>query len=136
MDPQIVTLLQTAREAAKNAYAPYSSFTVGAALLATDGTCYSACNVENASYGLTSCAERNAIYKAVSEGKRTFTALALAAPQCVTPCGACRQVLKEFVSTDIDIYMTTLEGTEIRSTTLSKLFPDAFNFDANEAKLR
>lgn len=134
MDTAIVTLLQAAREAAQKAYAPYSSFTVGAALLATDGTCFSACNVENASYGLTSCAERNAIYKAVSEGKKCFQAIALAAPQCVTPCGACRQVLKEFVATDIDIYMTNLDGTEVRTTTLSKLFPDAFNFDANEQK--
>lgn len=123
-------LMQAAREAAQHAYAPYSNFTVGAALLAEDGRCFCACNVENASYGLTSCAERNAIYKAISEGVHAFRALALAAPKCVTPCGACRQVLKEFIPTDFPIYMTDLTGTKTASTTLAQLLPDAFVFDA------
>jgi cytidine deaminase len=119
-------LLRAAREAAQHAYAPYSHFTVGAALLTSQGKVYSACNVENASYGLTSCAERNALFKAVSEGERAVVALALASPTCVTPCGACRQVLQEFASGECKIYMTDLAATRVVETTLAQLFPQAF----------
>jgi cytidine deaminase len=94
------TLFRIAEEAALKAYAPYSKFRVGAALLAEDGAVFSGCNVENRSFGLTICAERTAITKAVSEGRRSFTALAIAAPDSavpVGPCGACRQVLSEFM---------------------------------------
>jgi cytidine deaminase len=93
-------LLAAARRAAKNAYAPYSKFKVGAALLCKDGSVVTGCNVENASYGLTLCAERVAMGRAVSEGKRRFVAIAVAAlgkrGANVRPCGACRQVMVEF----------------------------------------
>lgn len=126
MSPEV--LMQAARDVARHAYAPYSKFCVGAALLTQTGHLYCACNVENASYGLTSCAERNAIFKAISEGEKTFVALALAAPTNVSPCGACRQVLQEFVSADFKIYMTTLTGTQFVETTLAQLFPTPFQF--------
>ena len=93
-------LFNKARKAADLAYAPYSKFRVGAALLAGDGTVFSGCNVENRSFGLTVCAERNAVFKAVSCGQRSFKALAISTPDSedpVGPCGACRQVLSEFM---------------------------------------
>lgn len=91
-------LMKMAIEARQNAYAPYSHFAVGAALLAESGRVYTGCNIENASYGLTCCAERNAIFAAVGVGERRFKMLAVAAdsPEPVAPCGACRQVIAEF----------------------------------------
>ena len=91
-------LIECAIEARQQSYSPYSNFAVGAALLCEDGTIYKGCNIENASYGLTNCAERTAIFKAISEGHRKFKALAVVADTegpC-SPCGACRQVMKEF----------------------------------------
>ena len=92
-------LVARAKEAMKNAYAPYSKFQVGAALLAKDGRVFTGCNVENASYGATNCAERTAIFKAVSEGYREFDAIAIVASSgdYASPCGICRQVLAEFM---------------------------------------
>lgn len=91
-------LMKIACKARQNAYAPYSRYAVGAALLAESGKVYTGCNIENASYGLTCCAERNAIFAAVGAGERRFKMLAVAAdsPEPVAPCGACRQVIAEF----------------------------------------
>lgn len=91
-------LVQAAFDAMEHAYAPYSGFPVGAALLCTDGTVYTGCNVENAALGAAVCAERTALVKAVSEGKRSFSRLAVASksPEPCTPCGLCRQMLAEF----------------------------------------
>lgn len=121
-------LLQAAAEARKNAYAPYSRFPVGAALLATSGKIYRGCNIENISYGLTVCAERVALWKAVSEGERDFLALAVVGgdlPVCF-PCGACRQVMIEFAP-DLEI-ITGQPGKSLILRQLKDLLPDAFNF--------
>lgn len=114
-------LLKAAHEAASLSYAPYSNFHVGAALLAEDGRVFAGCNVENASYGLSMCAERVAIGKAVSEGVLAFRAIAIVAREkapCV-PCGACRQVLNEFAP-DLTLF---LDGQTFQ---LSELLPEAF----------
>lgn len=92
-DKQLIAL---AAEARRNAYAPYSHYTVGAALCTASGRVYTGCNVENASFGLTVCAERTATVKAISEGEREFVAIAVVTENGATPCGACRQVLAEF----------------------------------------
>jgi cytidine deaminase len=126
-------LCTLAREAAQKAYAPYSHFTVGAALLAESGAVYTGCNVENSSYGLTVCAERVALFTAIAAGERRFRALALSAPKVVTPCGACRQVLAEFCDADFPISMTDHEGSKIRTMTFQELFPTPFAFDTPQA---
>ncbi len=123
-------LLAEARVVARRAYAPYSQFTVGAALLGEDGRVYTGCNVENSSYGLTVCAERNALFHAVAEGCRTFRGLALVAPRAVVPCGACLQVLAEFCGKDFPIVMGALDGDEVRHVTLGELLPSAFRLAA------
>ena len=118
-------LLQHAVEARMAAYAPYSNFQVGAALLAENGEVFTGCNVENASYGMTICAERVAVFKAISEGVKTFKAIAISVPGGGAPCGACRQVLNEF-SPQLKIILGDEFGSSLRETTLDNLFPSAF----------
>ncbi|HVA91667.1 MAG TPA: cytidine deaminase [Chloroflexota bacterium] len=121
-------LIQAAAEAHARAYAPYSRFKVGAALLGESGRIYKGCNVENVSYGLTSCAERNAIFGAVLEGERAFRAVAVVtgAETPTAPCGACRQVLVEFAQGgDMAVVLATLAGDR-HVTTLSAIFPLSF----------
>ena len=121
----LVQLFAEARKAADFAYAPYSRFRVGAALLAADGTIFTACNVENRSFGLTVCAERNAVCKAVSCGQRSFTALAVSTPDSQTPvgpCGACRQVLSEFMDAASPVIFGG-SGEERVETTIGVLYP-------------
>jgi cytidine deaminase len=119
-------LVKRARDVLRHAYSPYSTVQVGAALLAKDGRIFSGCNVENASYGLTLCAERSAIMKAVSEGAREFTAIAITTnrERALMPCGACRQVLSEFAP-KLRVLVVGTSG-ERRETTLEALLPEAF----------
>jgi len=119
-------LIKKAKRARERAYAPYSEFKVGAALLVKSGKVYTGANVENATFGLTVCAERVAVFKAVANGEKDFVKIAVAAdkPDPVTPCGACRQVLSEF-SPDLKIICANLEGKTERYT-LRELLPEAF----------
>lgn len=119
-------LIAAARQAREQAYVPYSRFPVGAALITEDGTLYTGCNIENASFGLTNCAERTALFKMVSEGQRKFTAIAVVADTDgpVSPCGACRQVLTEF-GPDARVYLTNLHG-DVTETTVAELLPGFF----------
>ncbi|BBM82628.1 cytidine deaminase [Candidatus Uabimicrobium amorphum] len=122
-------LIEAAKEVRKNSYAPYSKFKVGAAILCQDGEVYVGCNVENASFGLTCCAERNAIFNAVAMGKSKFSAIAVVvnSPQPCTPCGACRQVLNEFCN-DMDIIMVNIRGRmKVEITPLNELLPRSFD---------
>lgn len=126
----MASLVAAARDAAKNAHCPYSGYHVGAALLAADGRVFRGCNVENASYGLTLCAERNAITTAVAEGCRDFRALAIAggtAEAPAFPCGACRQVMVEFCGPDFPVIVAALEGGEPKTIPLGELLPHSFN---------
>ena len=119
-------LIEIARQYRENAYTPYSHFKVGAAVLTASGKVYGGCNIENSSYGLTNCAERTAIFKAVSEGEREFAALAVIADTdgpC-SPCGACRQVIADFRIPRI--IMANLKG-DVKTTTLGELLPFAFS---------
>jgi len=118
-------LLAAAEAARARAYAPYSRFAVGAALLCDDGSVVSGVNVENASYGMTMCAERTAVFAAVASGRSAFRAIAVAGPPEVTtpPCGACRQVLAEF-GRDVRVLYTTAAGYE--ATTVGELLPATF----------
>ena len=123
-------LVEKAKEAMLAAYAPYSGFQVGAALLCADGSVYTGCNIENAAYSPTLCAERTAFAKAISEGKRAFTAMAVCGGKngviagICTPCGVCRQVMAEFCKEDFQVILVKPEGYETR--TLSQLLPDGF----------
>ena len=125
MDKQ--TLMAKAIEARKLAYVPYSNFQVGAALLTESGKVYLGGNIENAAYSLCNCAERTALFKAFSEGDKTYTAIAVAAdtPQAVSPCGACRQVMAELCPPDMPVILTNLKG-DVWETTVSALLPGAF----------
>ncbi|MFE1625879.1 cytidine deaminase [Brevibacillus reuszeri] len=125
MDKQ--TLMAKAIEARKLAYVPYSNFQVGAALLTDSGKVYLGGNIENAAYSLCNCAERTALFKAFSEGDKTYAAIAVAAdtPQAVSPCGACRQVMAELCPSDMPVILTNLKG-DVWETTVSALLPGAF----------
>ena len=121
-------LLRIAKEASLNAYVPYSGFPVGAALECADGTVFTGCNVENAAYGDTICAERTAVVKAVSEGQRSFTRIAIYGEgkgYCM-PCGSCRQVLAEF-SPEMEVLCAKAGGSYV-SYPLTRLMPYTFNF--------
>ncbi len=136
-------LIEEAEKARNMAYAPYSKYLVGAALVVPSGKIYTGCNVENASYGLTNCAERTAVYKAVSEGQRHIDAIAIVGGPLITeetegafkpsgeyafPCGACRQVLSEFLPESGDIYIIVANGVDdYKVFTLSELIPYTFN---------
>ena len=124
-------LIQKAKEAMQNAYAPYSSFKVGAALLCSDGSIYTGCNIENSSFSPTVCAERVAIFKAVSDGKRDFSAIAICGGKdgvlnenyCF-PCGVCRQVMSEFCGEDFKVYVMSKD--DVKEYTLSEILPHGF----------
>jgi cytidine deaminase len=123
---QFSKLIAAAKSAQRRAHAPYSKFHVGAALLTKSGKVYTGCNVENASYGLTICAERVAITKAVSEGHRQFKAIAVVAPSgALSPCGACRQVLAEFGEMVV-VCADSRNAKKVRLHLLSELLPHAF----------
>ncbi len=121
-------LIDIALEARDTAYAPYSKFRVGAALLSVDGTIFTGCNVENASYGLCICAERTAICKAVSAGHQKFTAIAVAAAPLASPCGACRQFLVEFGTETLVISVNSANPAETKTWTIGELIPENFRF--------
>jgi cytidine deaminase len=118
-------LVAQAMQAREHAYAPYSGYTVGAALLGKSGRVYTGCNVENAVYPLVTCAERVAVVKAVSEGEREFVALAVATRNGGAPCGACRQTVREF-GADIVVLIADAAG-KYRETTVAELLPDSFS---------
>lgn len=120
-------LIKFAVEARKKAYCPYSNFAVGASVLTSDGKIFCGANIENASYGLTVCAERVAIYNAVSQGSNEFVALCVVTENGdVFPCGACRQVFAEFADDNAEIIIADSKLIHIERTTLSKLLPKAF----------
>lgn len=118
-------LIELAIEARRWAYAPYSNYPVGAALLTSSGRIYDGVNVENAAYPTSMCAERVAIFKAISEGERQFTAIAVVSSNGGTPCGSCRQVLSEF-GTDMLVLIADERGQLISQTSVAELLPGAF----------
>lgn len=130
-----IELIEIAKQAAKNSYSPYSGYTVGAALLSKDGRVFTGCNIENAAYSPTNCAERTAVFKAVSEGVREFEKIAVVGGHHLdfkdyfAPCGMCRQVLREFCSDDF-IILIGKNGKEYKSYTLCELLPCSFSSDA------
>ncbi|MEX1138830.1 MAG: cytidine deaminase [Bacteroidota bacterium] len=124
--PNYQALIRSAKTAQRNAHAPYSRFKVGAALLTTDGKIYRGCNVETSSYSLTICAERNAVFKAISEGEKEFRAVAVvsSADELTPPCGACRQVLWDLAG-NIDVVLSSSKRTKV--VKLKSLLPIAFD---------
>lgn len=122
-------LMQQAINVSKNSHSPYSKFPVGACLLTTTGKTYVGCNFENASFGLTICAERNAIGSMVADGEKEIKAIAIYSPKqdnC-TPCGACRQVLHEFTKHDKDLEVIVQINSELKIYTLEQLLPESFS---------
>ncbi len=124
-------LVELAKEAMTHAYAPYSGYFVGAALLCHDGTVYQGCNIENSAFGPTNCAERTAFFKAIYDGHRDFKAIAVCGGKggvitgLFPPCGVCRQVMREFCEQDFEIYMVKPEGFD--TVTLAELLPHSFS---------
>lgn len=125
-------LMELAMEAMQKAYVPYSGYKVGAALLCADGTVYTGCNIENAAFSPTNCAERTAFFKAVSEGYRDFTEIAVCGGKdgviegFFPPCGVCRQVMREFCKDDFLIHMAGANGV-IKTRTLAQILPESFS---------
>jgi cytidine deaminase len=121
-------LLQIAIKTKSNSYSPYSNFRVGAVLVSSDGNLYSGVNVENSSFGLTNCAERTAVFKAVSEGEKAFKTIILAsdAEEFIAPCGACRQVLMEMCGPELEVVLSNSDN-EIRILKLKDLLPLPFS---------
>lgn len=126
-EEKIESLLELAAEARERAYVPYSGFRVGAALLSSSGKVFQGCNIENASYSPTNCAERTAMFRAVYEGERDFTAIAIISDSenYTSPCGVCRQVLSEFCSGNMPIICASKHG-KYKVISLSELLPMAF----------
>ena len=122
-------LVATAVAACQQAYAPYSQFQVGAALLGNGGTIYTGVNVENASYGLTNCAERTAVFGAISAGERVFEAIAIASAGGAAPCGACRQVLHEFAPHLTVLMIDVTQKNRVTELSLEALLPAPFSPD-------
>ena len=125
-------LVNKAKEAMKKAYAPYSDFKVGAALLTKSGKVYLGCNIENAAYSPSNCAERTAVFKAVSEGEKDFEAIAIVGGKSgviedfCPPCGVCRQVLSEFCNGDFKVILAG-KGDDVKVYTLAELLPESFS---------
>ena len=121
-----------AKEAMKNSYAPYSNYNVGAVLLTKNGNIFKGCNIENASYSLTNCAERTALFSAISNGEKEFTAICIVGGKngkisdYAMPCGACRQALAEFCNEDFKVYIG-IDEDNIKEYTLNELLPYSFN---------
>ena len=130
---EIISLIEQAIEARKNAYTPYSHFAVGAALLGKTGRIYTGCNIENAAYTPTNCAERTAFFKAVSQGEHEFSAIAIVGgradmtcAQICPPCGVCRQVMREFCRDDFPVYLVGADGS-YETVSLAELLPHSFS---------
>lgn len=127
-----IELIEKAKKAAENSYSPYSGYTVGAALLSKDGRVFTGCNIENAAYSPTNCAERTAVFKAVSEGVREFEKIAIVGgyrldfKNYFAPCGVCRQVLREFCDEDF-IILLGKNANEYKRLTLKELLPCSFS---------
>ena len=134
MDTQ--ELIEKAKEAMSRAYAPYSGYKVGAALLCADGTVYGGFNIENGSYGATNCAERTAFFRAIYDGHRDFTAIAVCGGKdgviedIFPPCGICRQVMREFCEDDFKVYLVGKDGVCLERT-LAQILPDSFRPDTH-----
>ncbi|MDF9543753.1 cytidine deaminase [Bacillus cereus] len=122
--------IEEANKMLSKAYIPYSKFPVGAALVTKEGKIYTGCNIENASYGLCNCAERTAIFKAVSEGERDFSYLVITGETDgpISPCGACRQVIVEFCEPKMQVLLTNVKGDE-KEVTVEQLLPGAFSIE-------
>lgn len=140
-DMDIKELISKALEAREKAYAPYSNYLVGAALITGSGKFYTGCNIENASYGATNCAERTTVFKAVSDGEKLITAIAIVGgprgekdnlSSYAFPCGVCRQVLREFSDPDKLMVYVARSQEDYKEYTLSELLPDSFGPDFND----